>query len=160
MSSKNAAYWIRELNLKKHPEGGYYKEVYRAKDEVDIQGRTRSASTSIYFLLSANEFSSLHQIQSDELWHFYDGSPLTVHRLCSDGSYRSFVLGRDIERGEHLQNWVPAGDWFGATVETGYALVGCTVAPGFEFQDFRMATREELLAVYPQHASVVHRLTH
>ena len=152
--------WISILHLTKHPEGGYYKEVYRAKDEVQIQGRVRSASTSIYFLLSANEFSSLHQIQSDELWHFYDGSPLTVHRLCSDGVYRSFVLGRDIDGGEHLQNWVPAGDWFGATVETGYALVGCTVAPGFEFQDFTMATGEELLALYPQHASVIRRLTH
>ena len=157
---KTAEDWIRTLHLIKHPEGGYYKEVYRAADEVHLQDRTRRASTSIYFLLSAGDFSALHQIKSDELWHFYDGSPLTVHRLCLDGAYRTFVLGRNIERGESLQNWVPAGDWFGATVETGYALVGCTVAPGFEFQDFKMGTTEELLSLYPHHSSIVRRLTH
>ena len=156
----NADYWIRTLNLKQHPEGGYYKEVYRAQEEVQSHGRTRSASTSIYFLLRAGEFSALHQIQSDELWHFYAGSPLTVHRLCSDGAYRSFVLGQDVERGENLQNWVPSGDWFGATVATGYALVGCTVAPGFEFQDFRMGVRAELLEMYPQQEAIIRRLTH
>ena len=94
------------------------------------------------------------------MWHFYAGSPLTVHRLCSDGAYRSFVLGQDVERGENLQNWVPSGDWFGATVATGYALVGCTVAPGFEFQDFRMGVRAELLEMYPQQEAIIRRLTH
>jgi hypothetical protein len=151
--------WINQLGLQAHPEGGYFNEVYRAQDKVLCRDTERSACTSIYFLLPATEISALHQIKSDELWHFYDGEPITVHMIDSAGKYSSFVLGRAVEKQQFLQNWVPAGCWFGATVEKGFALVGCTVAPGFEFQDFKMAARADLQQQFPQHKMLINRLT-
>ena len=159
MEKQKVENWIEKLGLEKHPEGGYFKEVYRAQDRVLCENVERSACTSIYFLLPASEISVLHQIKSDELWHFYDGHPLPVHMIDLEGSYRNFVLGKGFEKGQCLQNWVPAGCWFGATVEKGSALVGCTVAPGFEFQDFRMADRLKLQQQFPQHKEFIARLT-
>ena len=114
----------------------------------------RAVSTAIYFLLPATEVSALHRIKSDEVWHFYAGYPLTIHMIAATGRYSTIVVSA-----EHPQAVVPAGCWFGATVENGFALVGCTVAPGFDFHDFEMAERTAMLATYPQHRHVIERLT-
>lgn len=147
---KTAHDWIESLRLVKHPEGGYYRETYRSVATIG----ERAVSTAIYFLLPAGEVSALHRIKSDELWHFYAGNPLTIHIIASDGRYFAIILNAD-----NPQAVVPSECWFGATVATGYALVGCTVAPGFDFCDFEMAERTTLLAAYPQHRAVIERLT-
>lgn len=164
---RDAQYWIDRLGLRRHPEGGYYRETYRSTESVAREhlperfGGDRALSTAILFLLPANEFSAFHRIKQDEVWHFYDGSALTIHVIDPRNEYRTIELGRDIEHGESLQAVVEAGCLFGARIEGDgpYALVGCTVAPGFDFQDFEMPGREELLARYPQHGDIIERLT-
>jgi predicted cupin superfamily sugar epimerase len=164
---KDARYWIGRLGLAKHPEGGYYKETYRSKESIAreslperFQG-ARAFSTAIYFLLPANEFSAFHRIKQDEVWHFYEGSSLTVHVITPAGEYVAIKLGRDPERGETHQAVVKAGCLFGASLdgEGTYGLVGCTVAPGFDFEDLEIPDRKELLARYPRHRGVIERLT-
>ena len=164
---KDAAYWIKKLSLEAHPEGGYYRQTYRAdlvltKDALppEFTG-ARAASTAIYFLLEGENFSAFHRLRSDEVWHFYVGSTLVVHVIDQHGSYSEILLGSDPEAGEALQAVVKAGCWFASRVRDGkgFALVGCTVAPGFDFEDFEMAKREELVRDYPQHRKVIERLT-
>ncbi len=142
--------WIEKLQLAKHPEGGYYRETYRASVNVPTPAGKRAASTAIYFLLPAGEVSLLHRIKSDEVWHFYAGSSLTVH-----------VLGEaDIElNAGNPQAVVSAGRWFGATVSGEFVLVGCTVAPGFDFKDFEMGDRAALLREFPRQKQLIERLT-
>ncbi|MEO0415332.1 MAG: cupin domain-containing protein [Verrucomicrobiota bacterium] len=162
-----AEYWIDHLMLEAHPEGGFFRETYRSADAIsqsalpDRFSGDRSASTGIYFLLRSGEFSHLHRIASDEMWHFYAGSSLTVHVIHSDGRYESIALGADVANGESFQAMVPAGAWFGATVDQpdSYALVGCTVAPGFDFADFEMADRAQLTTHYPEHRSIIELIT-
>lgn len=156
--------WIERLGLREHPEGGWYAEVYRAELGVTpthARGQVRAACTSIFFLLTHENPSHLHRLASDEIWHFHAGAPLTVHQLCPESGYEALHLGPDPRVGQALQGVVPAGRWFGATVdEPGrYALVGCTVAPGFEFADFVLGTRHELLLRFPRQADLVRRLT-
>lgn len=153
---KTAQDWIESLRLTKHPEGGYYRETYRSQTTVELPvfAGARAVSTAIYFLLPAGEVSALHRIKSDEVWHFYAGAPLTIHVIAPAGQYSAIALGP-----ANPQAVVPAGCWFGATVENEHALVGCTVAPGFDFRDFEMADRSVLLAAYPQHRPVIERLT-
>ena len=162
----NAEYWIEKLKLALHPEGGYFRQTY--KSDLIIPGEAlpgfagaRAASTAIYFLLEGKNFSAFHRLRSDELWHFYAGSPLAVHVIEPEGSYFSILLGSDPEAGQTFQAVVRAGCWFASHVADwkSWALVGCTVAPGFEFADFEMAKREELSALHPQHREVVRRLT-
>jgi predicted cupin superfamily sugar epimerase len=158
--------WIEQLQLRPHPEGGYFRETYRsdeiiARDHLPSRfGGDRSFSTAIYFLLESGDFSALHTIKQDEVWHFYDGSPLTVHVIDPDGGYTAIRLGRDITAGEVPQAVVRAGRLFGAALDDAdaFALVGCTVAPGFDFADFELADRGQLLARYPQHRSLIERL--
>ncbi len=151
---------VKLLSLQPHPEGGWYTQTYRSAAEVRTARGLRPASTAIYFLLQGDEFSALHRIASDEIWHFYTGSPLRVESISSDGSVRDLLLGPDLLNGEVLQGTVPSGRWFGASlVHGGYALVGCTVAPGFDFADFEMGTRQQLLSLFPQHAQLINRLT-
>lgn len=143
---QNARYWINKLGLLKHPEGGWYKEVYRSEDSFAIRDTSRNASTSIYYLLEGNDFSALHRIQSDEIWHYYMGdSPMEIVWI-EDNNVKVKYLGQNFEKGEHFQVCVPKRCWFGARLgnPTGYALVGCTVAPGFHFDDFEMAGKEIL----------------
>jgi predicted cupin superfamily sugar epimerase len=164
---KNARYWIEALVLERHPEGGYYKESYRSSEIIQPAGLParfpgpRFFSTCIYFLLSDNEVSHLHRIKSDEIWHFYTGSSLTIHVIDPQGGYQNIKLGQGIEMGEILQGVVKAGCWFGAKVEErgSYSLVGCSVAPGFEFEDFELADRSKLLQIYPQHHEIIKLLT-
>jgi predicted cupin superfamily sugar epimerase len=162
-----AQHWIEHLGLQPHPEGGYYRETYRAAlrlSQAALPGFAgdRAASTAIYFLLAGEQFSAFHRIRSDEMWHFYAGSALLVHVITAAGEYRQIVLGSQAEP-EQFQAIVPAGCWFGSSLrETGresYALVGCTVAPGFDFADFEMAKRSDLLTEYPQHRGIIERLT-
>ena len=121
----------------------------------------RPASTAIYFLLEGDNFSAFHRLRSDEMWHFYAGSPLAVHVIDPAGGYSSIVLGNDPRARQVFQALVKARCWFASHVADwkGWALVGCTVAPGFDFEDFEMGKREELNARYPQHREVIKRLT-
>ncbi|QDV32837.1 cupin domain-containing protein [Tautonia plasticadhaerens] len=163
----NANTWIDRLGLQPHPEGGYFRESYRSADRLEggilggRYGAPRPASTAIYFLLTGEEYSSLHRLKSDEVWHFHAGSALTVHVIEPGGAYRAHRVGLDLDAGQRPQAVVPAGCWFGATVDGPgeYALVGCTVAPGFDFADFELADRDELTRRYPEHAGVIARLT-
>ena len=149
---------IAELRLVRHPEGGWYRQTYVSEAMVETSRGMRAASTAIYFLLREGEFSALHRIASDEVWHFYAGSALRVEAITPEGVAEVFVLGSG--SGEVLQAWVPAGRWFGASLERGgWALVGCTVAPGFDFADFEMGGRARLLGLFPQCVDVVRRLT-
>lgn len=163
---KQVSRWIEQLGLEKHPEGGWYRETYRSSETVSpagLPGRfdgERSFCTSIYFLLSGDEFSALHRIKQDELWHFYGGDGLTVHVIDQAGHYKQKNLGSNIELGESFQHVVEAGDWFGASVKSGgFALVGCTVAPGFDFADFEMPGKDHLMALFPQHSNIITKLT-
>nr|WP_194420166.1 cupin domain-containing protein [Aquisalinus flavus] len=133
---------IDHYALQPHPEGGWFAETYRADTTVDTPNGPRAASTAILFLLASGNVSHLHRIASDEIWHFYEGGPLLIHEL-RDGDVHITRLSPD-----HPQHVVPAGTWFGARPAPGadYALVGCTVAPGFDFADFELAEKGPLLA--------------
>lgn len=157
---------IRALDLKPHPEGGFFRETYRSagviqSDSLDdaYQGE-RSYSTCIYFLLTSEGFSAFHRIRQDEIWHFYDGSPIELHMITVDGNHSKTVIGREIEHGQVPQFVVPGGAWFAATVVNpdAYSLLGCTVAPGFDFLDFELPTRAELCGRFPQHRELIERL--
>ena len=154
---------IYSLKLTPHPEGGYYCETYRSTSKISsIEGDSpRAISTGIYFLLIAGNFSALHRIKSDEMWHFYKGAPTEIIELTDAGELIITKLGNDIALGQAPQYVVKAGHWFGSRVlgEGEYSLVGCTVAPGFEFTDFEMGTRHGLIKQYPQHAVVIESMT-
>jgi predicted cupin superfamily sugar epimerase len=124
-------------------------------------GGARAASTAIYFLLEGKGFSAFHRLRSDEVWHFYAGAPLIVHVIDATGSHSSICLGSDADAGQVFQAVVPAGCWFASHVADweSWALVGCTVAPGFDFADFEMGMRAELAGEYPEHREIVERLT-
>lgn len=159
--------WIDHLHLEPHPEGGFYRERYRADLQVPQTALPphfdgpREASALIDFCLPGDSFSALHRIRQDELWHFLAGTPLILHQIMPDGTYKRQVLGPGLEDGMDLQAVVPAGYWFGATVRDpdGYALVGCTTAPAFDFADFELADRRALIEQFPQHRDLIERLT-
>jgi hypothetical protein len=152
---------VEALGLAPHPEGGFFRETFRAPAIVASSGRPwRAASTAIYFLLPEGSFSAFHRVSSDEVWHFYDGAPLELHTLDEAGEHQVARLGRDLARGERPQLVVPAGVLQAAVPLGGpYTLVGCTVAPGFDFADFELPPRADLLARFPGHADVVRSLT-
>jgi uncharacterized protein len=164
---KNADYWISKLQMSKHPEGGWFKEVYRADEAIKKEhlhqrySGERHHSTSIYFMLTSDTFSAFHRIKSDELWHFYTGSAVTVYIIDEAGNYSEIVLGSNAEKGEVFQCVIPRGAWFGAMVNEpdSFTLVGCTVAPGFHFDDFELAKRNEMMKKYPKHKEIIERLT-
>jgi len=163
---REASSYIQKLNLQPHPEGGYFASVYRSREAVsaaslpDRFSADRLFSTSIYFLLEGNQYSAFHRIKSDELWHFYDGIPLNIYVIHPNGEGEILKLGRDLENGESLQQVVPAESWFASKPIdlNGYTLAGCTVAPGFDFADFEMADKSELMSVYPQHSNWIKEL--
>jgi len=155
---------VEQLNMLPHPEGGYYKEEYRSKGIIsnlpNFSG-DRNYCTSIYFLLTSANFSGFHRIKQDEIWHFYSGSPLAVHVIDLDGNYTKHIIGMNIENNQFPQLTVPANCWFASSVENedSYSFVGCTVAPGFDFNDFELAKRETLIAEHPQHKEIITTLT-
>ena len=146
-----------------HPEGGYYSEVHRDERQVTAEGfdGMRSASTSIFFLLERGQFSALHRIKSDEVWHFYEGDPLEIWEIDQSGSLKCTRLGNNPKNGENRVYVVKAGNWFGSrpAPESAFSLVGCSVAPGFDFQDFEMPSQEWFLKQYPHHQSQIRELT-
>lgn len=159
----SAAQWINTLQLQPHPEGGHFRETYRARESMATAhlpprfGGSRNHSTAIYFLLEAGQFSAFHRIKSDEVWHFYDGGPLDIFDLHPDGTLLVHHLGRDPTREAWPQAVVPAGHWFASRPAPGtaFALVGCTVAPGFDFADFELAHAETLAQTFPAHNKLI-----
>jgi len=158
----DADYFIRSLRLQEHPEGGWYSEsLASGQNHVDqASGHTRRLWTSIYFLLRAGEASHLHRLTADEVWYYHAGSPLSIYMISPAGDLECLHLGMNIDKGERPQQLVPAGYIFGSRQESGsFSLVGCMVAPGFEFADFELLERQRLLADYPRHASLINNLT-
>jgi len=159
---------IELLGLKPHPEGGYYRETYRSSECTEgtnlpaRYGGRRNLGTAIYYLLEENTFSSMHRIKSDEVFHFYLGDPVLMLRLYPDGAGETLTLGSDIEAGMLPQAVVPAGVWQGAKLVPGgrFALMGTTVAPGFDFNDFETGGRHELVSKYPAFSDILLELTH
>ncbi len=160
-----AEYYADKLQMLPHPEGGWYKETYRAAETVASSalptrfGGERNFSTAIFFLLTGKTFSAFHRIKSDEVWHFYAGSCLNIYVIDSRGQLRTIKLGNNPERGEEFQAVVKAGSWFASQPEQEdtFSLVGCTVAPGFDFKDFELANREELVSLFPEHRALIEK---
>jgi predicted cupin superfamily sugar epimerase len=153
---------IRLLQLHPHPvEGGFFRETYRSATTLPAHGGIRNVSTAIYYLLKPGHVSELHVLPSDEVFHFYLGSPVRMLQLWPDGSGREILLGSDVAAGQVPQVLVPAGVWQGTRLvgDTGFALLGCTVAPGFDYADYRGGTRAELTARWPAFAEEIRRLT-
>ena len=150
---------VSALSMQPHPEGGYYSEVYRSP--IEIPGKERQLMTSIYFLLTSDNVSNFHRIKSDELWFHHAGSPITVHILNQDKRHIKINVGSDVLNGEQPQALVKGGEIFGSSVdiENSYALVSCVVAPGFDFQDFELFNRAELIEQFPNHEEIITRLT-
>ena len=167
VTKRDARYWIDKLQLEPHPEGGYFRQTYRSEVVIPREALpagfsgARAVSTAIYFLLEGKNFSAFHRLRSDEVWHFYAGDPLVVHVVEPGGNYSRILLGCDLEAGQVLQAVVRAGCWFGSHVADwkSFAVVGCTVAPGFDFEDFEMGEREELAALFPHNRELIERLT-
>jgi len=167
MTDGNAGYWIEKLQLEPHPEGGYFRQSYRSEVVIAREALPagfsgpRAVSTAIYFLLEGKNFSAFHRLRSDEVWHFYGGDPLVVHVIEPEGNYFRILLGRDLDAGQVLQGVVRAACWFASHVAdwNSFSVVGCTVAPGFDFEDFEMGKREELATLYPQHRGLIGQLT-
>lgn len=160
MQSRTARYWIDKLDLSAHPEGGWFKEVYRSKETIQKEALperftgNRNISTSIYYLLERGDFSAFHRIKSDELWHFYDGQDLEIIEINTSGELIKHRLGLET----FPQIMIPAGSWFAARPTGLFALVGCTVSPGFDFEDFEMGNRDWLLKQFPQHIKTIEAL--
>jgi uncharacterized protein len=152
------------LGLAPHPEGGHFAEVFRSSLTVSSGAHpgVRAASTAIYFLLKIGELSALHRVRSDEVWHHYAGDTLELHAF-TQAAHTCHRLGRDLSAGEQPMAVISAGEWQAARVvegaTQGYALVGCTVAPGFDFTDFELPGREEMHRQLPTHTDWVRKLT-
>jgi len=165
--NESLSYWIDTLGLTPHPEGGWFRETYRAAETILAAGLParfggdRAFSTAIYFLLASGQFSALHRIKSDELWFFHAGSPLLIHALTAAGEYRATALGPHPQSDQVFQAMVPAGSWFDAELLTpdSFSLVSCTVAPGFDFADFEMGRQDELITLFPRHRELIMGLT-
>lgn len=158
---------IKLLNLKPHPEGGYYAETYRSEELIasealpDRYSGPRSFGTAIYYLLTPETFSAIHRLTTDEIYHFYLGDPVELIRLEPDGSGRSMMLGNDVAGGMQLQAVISRGTWHGSRLFEGgkYALLGTTVAPSFEFVDNEAGRRSDLILAYPSSRDSIIALT-
>jgi uncharacterized protein len=165
--TQTSADWVKALKLAPHPEGGFYREIHRSPHRVQRvspngdPSTLRQASTCIYYLLEGDQVSKLHRLDSEETWHFHLGEPLSLFLLYPDGRLEEKRLGPDIESGESLFAIIPDGIWFGARLPRvqGFSLVTCTVSPGFEFQDFEIATGERLLETFPEHKEIIQMLS-
>jgi predicted cupin superfamily sugar epimerase len=159
--------YIDKLRLEPHPEGGYFKEIYRSGEIILPEGlperfrKGRAVSTSIYFLLVGNEVSNFHRIKSDEIWHFYDGCGVKIFAIDNSGLLSQYRLGKNIEKNELFQVVIKYNDWFAAELidKKSFCLVGCTVSPGFDFGDFELAKRKKLTEAFPRHKELIERFT-
>lgn len=151
----SAEYWVQQLNLTPHPEGGYYKETIR----TDATNQMRGSVSSIYFMLKTGDISHFHRIDADEIWYYHAGVPLTIHMITPQGDYQSVDLGPFISKGNVMQCIVPKGTIFASSlIETeGYSLVGCMCQPAFDFNHFELFSQQELLDEYPQHKEIIQR---
>ena len=155
---------IRQYDLQPHPEGGWYRQSYKSSEQISALPQrfsgSRSISTAIYFLLEKGNFSAFHRIKSDECWHFYSGDPLLIYVIDERGELEIVSLGNEFDNGQKFQFVVPASCWFASRPAAGsqYAFVGCTVAPGFEFEDFELAKPGSLSVMYPQHKMIIEEL--
>ncbi len=164
---KDALYWINKLNLQPHPEGSYYRETFRAREIIPEAGLPprfqgpHNMSTAIYYLLEKTDCSHFHRIRADEVWHFYTGSSLCLHVFNPLKFYSYIRLGSRPEAGDVFQTVIPAGSWFAAHLldTEEFALVGCTVAPGFEFRDFELGQQQDLIQQFPDHRELIKKLT-
>jgi adenosylhomocysteine nucleosidase len=167
IETKNIRYWIESLGLISHPEGGYYRETYHSKESISDQELSHSfagkrmLATSIYFLLPSDQVSHFHRLKSDELWYYHAGSSLTIYVIHENGELQQIRLGPDLKNGEVLQAIIPKNSIFGSVVneKDSYSLVGCMVSPGFDFQDFELFKRDQLLRMYPKHHEIITKLT-
>ncbi len=149
--------WIQALNLMPHPEGGYYREFHRSSIKLhknslppDFKGE-RELGSVIHYMLTSDSFSAFHKLSSDEIWHFHDGSAFLIHLISPQGEYSVIRLGLDVNVGQVPCFVIPAGYFFGAEVaeENSFALASCTVMPAFNFAEFVMPTRDELISIFP-----------
>lgn len=168
--------WIEKLQLEGHVEGGHFARSYQSEDKIitvsdrynsnfsNKEASIRHAGSSIYYLLAKDDFSAWHKLKSDEMWHYYDGdSEILIHCIDEHGKYTQYILGHPrLNHDAQFQVLVRAGLWFAAELfsKDGFALVGCTVFPGFEYSDFILAERDKLIEKYPQHTKIIKRLTH
>lgn len=165
--NKKAKEYVDKLQLKVHPEGGYFSEVYRSEELIKVNhlperyNSSRSFSTSIYFMLEENQFSSFHRLKSDELWHFYDGTALTIIVINEKGLLDTIRLGNDLNKSETFQTVIKKNSWFAAELidKNSFALIGCTVSPGFDFDDFELGNRNDLVKEFPQYEEVIVKFT-
>lgn len=158
---KNAKYWVENLDLLPHPEGGFYKEVYRSSESFlpkNFDGE-RNYSTSIYFLLEKGNVSHFHRIKSDEIWYYHGGDALSVFVIHKNGELEELKIGPNPDQGEVLQAVVLAGTIFGSKSSGAYSLVGCMVSPGFDFKDFELFKTSQLLEEYPSHHQIIKELS-
>ena len=163
----SAEYFIKKFNMQKHPEGGYFSEFYRSDEIVNKEylparyDSNRCFSTCIYFLLESDDFSAFHRVKSDEIWHFYAGTSLTLYAIDDNGEITRTTIGNKPESNESFYVFVKAGQWFAAQTDDpgSFTLVGCTVSPGFEFNDFELASRHMLIEQFPQHRELIQTLT-
>ena len=146
---------VELYEMNEHPEGGYYKESYRSDVTLNTLRGERNLCTAIYFLITKDSISHFHKLTSDECWHFYMGSPLKLFEIFPDGCLKETIIGNDIRSGEKLQYIVPAGNYFASTSSGEYSLVGCTVSPGFDFNDFVMAKKKQLVKISPQNEKLI-----
>lgn len=147
---QDATYWIEKLQMTAHPEGGFYKETYRSDAQIETPSGLRNISTAIYFLLQNEQKSHFHRIKSDEQWFHHLGETLEISYIFNNQLHQIY-LGNNPENGEVLQATIPANTWFASRLKSGsgFGLVSCTVAPGFDFNDFEMAEKADLLSHYP-----------
>ncbi len=162
---KSAEYWIQHLNLMPHPEGGFYRETYRSTIAVPTNklpkgfSADRKLVTGIYYLLRSDNVSKMHRLKSDEIWYFHCGSPLRIYMIDTEGEKHTFYLGSNFDKAQSFSVLIPAGNIFCAEVidADSYGLVSCVVAPGFEFEDFEIFEKEDLLQAYPKHTDLIER---
>lgn len=159
MSQQRIQELVTKFNLQAHPEGGFYSETYRSDQLTASQDR--NLVTCIYFLLTSENVSNFHRIKSDEMWFFHEGSSLTVHTLDPQNGHLQHTVGNAIQQGQTPQLVVPKNTIFGSSVtdENSYSFVSCVVAPGFDFNDFELFTRDVLLEEYPESESIIRQLT-
>ncbi len=158
---------IKKLKLQPHSEGGYFREIYKSKIVIPAKdlppdfSDSRSAMTSGYYLLAGDDFSRFHRLKADELWHHYEGGPLIIYIINSSGELEKHILGMDLKSGENPSVLIEKKQWFAAELKDkdSFVLAGCTVVPGFEYEDLELADRATLIAYYPQHKDIIKRLT-
>jgi len=157
--NRQVARLVKKLALEKHPEGGYFKQTYRSDTIVNVEGYDgpRSIATAIYYMLAGDQFSAFHRIRSDEIWHYYAGGSITLYAIDKDGKLSKVKIGR----GGVPQAVIKANTWFAAALDSkkSYCLLGCTVSPGFDYRDWELGRRDELVRMYPQHRKVIERYT-